>query len=450
VTLDRRASRELERPIETRDQLIDYLRSGEKPRAEWRVGIEHEKLGLRRAGHTPIAYEGPDGIEALLRHISAEDPSWTPVFEEGHVVALDGAVGGITLEPGAQVELNGRPLFGIQETCAEFHAHLDLLRKCADTFGYIWLGLGVHPIHKVSELPRVPRERYNIMRRYLPTRGQHALAMMHATASVQVSLDFASEADLVDKLRTALCATPVVAALYANSCISEGRPNGFASQRIEIWRHTDPDRTGLLPIAFEPGFGYERYVEWALDVPMFFIVRDGRYRAMEGKTFRRFLSEGHAGERATVADFERHLTTLFPEARVKRIVEVRCADAVPPELLCSIPALWKGLLYCDDARRAVQDLVAGWSAADRDAVFEKVARRALAAATPSGPLLDLARELERIARRGLLEVGDEEARFLDPLGELLERGRSPGEEVLERWHSDWGGSVQRLIEFAAY
>lgn len=450
MTLDRRASRELERPVETRDQLIDYLRGGEKPRADWRIGIEHEKLGLRRTGLVPIDYEGPDGIEALLRHISAEDPSWTPVFEQEHVIALDGTAGGITLEPGAQVELNGRPLFAIQETCAEFHAHLDLLRKCADTFGYVWLGLGVHPIHKVSELPRVPRERYNIMRRYLPTRGKYALAMMHATASVQVSLDFASEADLVDKLRTALRATPIVAALYANSCISEGRPNGFASQRIEIWRHTDPDRTGLLPIAFEEGFGYERYVDWALDVPMFFIVREGRYRPMDGKTFRRFLAEGHDGERATVADFERHLTTLFPEARVKRIIEVRCADAVPPALLCTIPALWKGLLYSDDARRAVQELAGSWSAEDRDAAFAAVARRGLAARTPSGPVLDLARELEGIARRGLHEAGEDEARYLDPLGELLERGRSPGEDVLERWRSDWGGSIQRLIEFAAY
>ena len=450
MTLDRRTSRELERPVETRDQLIDYLRGGEKRPADWRVGIEHEKLGLRRAGLTPIPYEGSDGIEALLRYIAAEDPSWTPVYEDDHVVALDGSAGGITLEPGAQVELNGRPLVAIQDTCAEFHAHLDLLRKCADAFGYVWLGLGVHPIHKVSELPRVPRERYNIMRRYLPTRGRDALAMMHATASVQVSLDFASEADLIDKLRTALGVTPIVAALYANSAISEGAPNGFVSRRIEIWRHTDPDRTGLLPIAFDEGFGYERYVDWALDVPMFFVVRDGRYRAMNGKTFRRFLAEGHDGERATLADFERHLTTLFPEARVKRIVEVRCADAVPPELLCTIPALWKGLLYSEDARGAARELTRAWSADDRDAAFAAVARCGLAAETPGGTALDLARELERIARRGLSQIGNDEARFLDPLGELLERGRSPGEEVLERWHSDWKGSIQRLIDFAAY
>ncbi len=450
MTLDRRTSRELECPIERLDQLIGYLREGEKPRSAWRVGIEHEKIGLRRGAWEPIEYAGPRGIEAMLRHIAAEDPSWTPVSEDEHVVALDGTAGGITLEPGAQVELNGRPLFTIQETCQEFHAHLDLLRKTAETFGFAWLGLGVHPIHPTAELPRVPRERYNIMRRYLPTRGKLALDMMHATASVQVSLDFESEADLVEKLRTALVATPLVAALFANASISEGAPNGFASQRLHIWRHTDPDRTGLLPIAFEEGFGYERYVDWALDVPMFFIVRDSSYRAMEGKTFRRFLAEGHQGERATMADFERHLTTLFPEARVKRILEVRCADAVPPELLCTIPALWKGLLYSDTARRAVLDLAGGWSPAERDQVFDAAARHGLGAETPRGPLLPLACELVAIARTGLDGMGAGEATYLDPLGEVLERGRSPGEEVLARWHSDWGGSIDRLIEFAEY
>ena len=375
MTLDRRASAELERPIESGDDLVGYLRAGEKPPELWRVGVEHEKIAVRREGGEPVAYDGARGIAALLESIAVEDPRWEPIYEDGRIVALDGPDGGITLEPGAQVELNGKPYRSMRDNCAEFHRHLDFLRKVAEPFDIAWLGVGVHPTRPVAELPRVPRDRYRIMREYLPTRGDLALDMMHATASVQVSFDFASEADLIEKMRCGVACTPLAAALFANSCIRAGVPNGFVSNRIEIWRRTDPDRSGLLPIVWETGFGYERYVEWALDVPMFFIVRDGGYRALHGMPFRDFWQRGFEGERATLADWERHLTTLFPEVRVKRILEVRCADAVPPDLLCSIPALWKGLLYDAAARREALALTESWSPAERDAAFDAVARR---------------------------------------------------------------------------
>ncbi len=455
MTLDREAAAELERPIEDAQDLVDYLRAGEKDATRWRVGVEHEKIALRRHGGHPVPYASEDGIEGLLRHIAAEDPRWEPILEDGRVVALDGPDGGITLEPGAQVELNGRPYRSMRDNCAEFHRHLDFLRKVAEPFDIAWLGTGIHPTHDVDQLPRVPRDRYRIMREYLPSRGALALHMMHATASVQVSFDFSDESDMVDKMRTGVAATPIAAALFANSPIAAGRPNGFISRRMEVWRHTDPDRCGLLPIVWEPDYGYERYVEWALDVPMFFIVRDGRYRAMHGTPFRSFWKSGHEGEAATLADWERHLTTLFPEVRVKRILEVRCADAVPPELLCAIPALWKGLLYDAEASRAARELSASWSTAERDETFAAVARKGLAAESPSGPILGLARELVALARGGLARFAvaqglADETIFLDPLDELLESGQSPGEMTLERWQGEWGGSLERFLESARY
>ena len=457
MSLDRRASREMERPIENRSDLIDYFRAGEKPRAQWRVGIEHEKFGLQTGRWAPVPYDGERGIEALLRRFAATE-GWEPILEDGRLIGLDGAEGGITLEPGAQVELNGLPVTSMREICGQFHRHLAELREISEPLGIVWVGLGVHPLHPVKDLPRVPRERYRIMRAYLPARGDLASDMMHSSASVQVSFDFSDEADLVDKIRTGIAVTPLVGAMFANASISEGRPSGFVSRRLEIWRHTDPDRTGLIPFVFDEGFGYERYLEWALDAPMFFILRDGRYRAMEGMTFQRFLDGGLEGERATLADFDRHLTTLFPEARLKRILEMRCADAVPPELLCTIPALWKGLLYDDDARAGARALGTRWTAEEREGLWADVARRGLAARAPDGPLLPRARELAVLARNGLRrlarehpDIGDpDEEGFLDPLDELLERGKSPGEIVLERWAGEWNGSLDRLIEYARY
>jgi len=445
----------LEAPVESVDQLVDFLRSGEKPPERWRVGTEHEKIGLLEGERTPIPYAGPRGIGALLESIAAE-ADWVRMIEDGRTIGLvrDGA--SITLEPGGQLELSGAPLRTIHETCDEFHTHLALMKRVCAEPGIVWLGLGIHPIHSVQELPVMPKQRYRIMRSYLPQRGTLALDMMFATATVQANFDYASEADMVEKMRVASAVSPLVSAIFANSSLSEGKPNGFVSKRLHAWEHTDPDRTGLLPFVFEEGFGYRRYIEWALDVPMFFLVRGERYEPANGTSFRRFLEQGLAGERPTLGDFDRHLTTLFPDVRLKRFIEVRGADAVPPGLTCSLPALWKGILYDESARAAAWNLVADASQEQREAARSDVARHGLEAHYAGRPVLELARELATLAREGLRRIAHagsrdpDESVYLDPIFEQIESGRSPGSVVLERWEGEWQHSLDRLIEYARY
>ena len=446
---------ELDAPVESVEQLVEYLRSGEKPPERWRVGTEHEKIGLRADDRTPVPYEGPRGIGALLEAIAVQD-GWTRQAEAGNTIALvrDGA--SITLEPGGQLELSGAPLRTIHETCDEFHSHLALMKRVCAEPGIVWLGLGMHPIHSVQELPVMPKERYRIMRSYLPGRGALALEMMFATATVQANFDYADEGDMVEKLRVAMALSPVVSAIFANSSLSEGKPNGFVSRRLHTWEQTDPDRTGLLPFVFEEDFGYRRYIEWALDVPMFFVVRGERYEPARGTSFRSFLEHGFGETRPTLADFDRHLTTLFPDVRLKRFIEVRGADAVPPGLTCSLPALWKGILYEPGARAAAWELVADASQEQRDAARSDVARRGLDAAYAGRPVLELARRLTELARDGLRCIAHagsrdpDESSYLDPIFEQIERGKSPGSVVLERWEGEWGRSLARLIEYARY
>ena len=441
--------------VDSVDELIEYMRRGEKPPERWRVGTEHEKIGLYEADRSPVPYEGERGIGALLDTI-AESDGWHRILEDGHVIALEKAGASITLEPGGQLELSGAPLRSIHETCDEFQTHLALMKRVSESPGIVWLGLGIHPIHPVEVLPRMPKARYRIMRRYLPTRGSLSTEMMHATATVQANFDYQDEADMANKLRMAMGVSPIVSAVFANSSLSEGKANGFISRRLHAWSHTDPDRTGLLPMVFEPGFGYRRYVEWALDVPMFFVVRGDHYEPAEGMTFRQFMKRGRAELRPTLADFDRHLATLFPEVRLKHIIEVRGADAVPPGLTCSLPALWKGLLYDADAREAAWELVRGSSQEEREAARADVARRGLAAHFAGRPVLGIAREVAEIAREGLRRIGHagrrdpDESSYLDPLFEQLELGVSPGQIVLERWEGEWQRSLGRLIEYARY
>jgi glutamate--cysteine ligase len=455
MSLDRREPSGLDVPIESIDQLVDLMRGGEKPPERWLVGTEHEKIGLLEPDRTPIPYEGPRGIGAVLESIAALD-DWTRIREEGNTIGLRKAGASITIEPGGQLELSGAPLRTIFETCDEFHTHLSLMNRVSEPLGIVWLGLGMHPIHGVADLPRMPKARYRIMREYLPGRGSLSLEMMFATATVQANFDYADEADMVAKVRTALSISPLVSAIFANSSLSEGKANGFASRRLHAWQHTDPDRTGLLSFAFAPDFGYRRYVEWALDVPMFFIVRGDHYLPARGLTFRRFLAEGHGELRATLADFDRHLTTLFPDVRIKQWIEVRGADAVPPGLTCSLPALWKGLLYDDGARAAAVELAGGASHEEREAARSDVARRGLDASFAGRSVLTLARELAAVSREGLRRIGHagrvdaDETAFLDPVLEQLELGRSPGAIVRDRWDGEWSRSHDRLIEYARY
>jgi glutamate--cysteine ligase len=446
---------DFEAPVGSVEELVDYVRAGEKPPEQWRVGTEHEKIGLHDDDRAPVPYEGDRGIGALLEAIAAAD-DWERIREGGNVIALIKQGASITLEPGGQFELSGAPLRTIHETCDEFHTHLALMKRVSEPLGIIWLGLGMHPIHAVEELPLMPKSRYQIMRRYLPSRGSLSQEMMFATATVQANFDYADEADMAAKMRLAMGVSPIVSAIFANSSLASGKPNGFISRRLHTWEHTDPDRTGLLPFVFEPDFGYRDYVDWALDVPMFFIVRGERYEPADGKTFRAFLQQGHRGLRATLGDFDRHLTTLFPDVRLKQYIEVRGADAVPPGLTCSLPALWKGILYQADARAEAWDLVADSTQAQREAARADVARRGLAAVYAGRPVLELARELAEIARKGLRRIAHrgrrdpDESAYLDPIFEQLDCGSSPGRIVLDRWEGEWARSLDRLIEYARY
>lgn len=437
------------------DDLVRYFAEGETPRAEWRIGLEHEKIGVLEESGARLPYGGERSIRTVLERLAAGE-GWKPVYEGGALIALQKDGASITLEPGGQMELSGAPLATIREICAEFTEHVTHVKEVCSDLGIAWLGLGEDPFHAVAEIPEVPKERYAIMRSYLPGRGPMALDMMHATATVQANFDFADEADMVRKLRTATAISPVVSALFANSTVSEGRANGFASHRVEIWRFTDPDRCGVPDVFFSPDFGYRAYAEWALDVPMFFLVRDSRYLPADGATFRQFLRDGLHGHRATLEDWEVHLTTVFPEVRLKRYIEVRGADAVPPRLTCALPALWKGILYDDEALGEVAGWVDSWRPPELREALAAVARRGLAAELFGRTALEWARDLvgasaaglRRIALRG--ETDRDERSFLEPVFEILERGESPGEEVRRRWQGEWKQSPQRLIEHARY
>jgi glutamate--cysteine ligase len=444
-----------DQPVEGEGDLLAYFRAAETAPEDWRVGTEHEKIGVYADTGDRVPFEGPYGINALLEKIAAKI-AWDPVQERGKTVGLirDGA--SVTLEPGGQIELSGAPLRTSRETCIEFNTHVDLVKELSDEFGIAWLGLGIDPFHEVADIPTMPKRRYDIMRAYLPTRGDLALDMMHATATVQANFDYQDESDMVSKMRTALMVTPIISALFANSSISNGRENGFASKRLMIWRDTDTDRCGLIPFVFDPDFGYQRYLSWALDIPMFFVVRDGEYHAGDGVTFRQFMDQGWRGFRPRMSDWDTHLTTLFPDVRLKRIIEVRGADTVPRDLICALPALWKGILYDDGARDASWRLLEKTSAEELDQAQLDVAKRGLRADLGGRKVLDLARELVAFAAEGLRRFGEsqgsehDEQVFLDPLRSQIEKGISPGEEVADRWRGEWGRNRQRLIEATRY
>jgi glutamate--cysteine ligase len=444
-----------DQPVEGMSDLLAYFKASETPREDWRVGTEHEKVGVYADTGDRVPYEGPYGIGALLEKLADAD-DWERVEEGGNTIALLKDAASVTLEPGGQIELSGAPLRTSRETCREFNTHVDLVKEASDEFGIAWLGLGIDPFHEVADIPTMPKARYDIMRSYLPTRGGLALDMMHATATVQANFDYANETDMISKMRTALVATPIISALFANSSISGGKENGFASKRLAIWRDTDPDRCGLIPFVFDSDFGYERYAEWALDIPMFFVVRGGQYQAGDGVTFRQFMNAGWRDLRPTTEDWDTHLTTLFPDVRLKRIIEVRGADTVPRDFICALPAVWKGFLYDDGAREAVWELLGETSFEELDRSQQGVAKLGLKADLGSRKVLDLARELVTLSAEGLRRIAatgesdQDEGIFLDPLFAQIEKGLSPGQEIAESWHGEWGRNRHRLIEATRY
>jgi glutamate--cysteine ligase len=448
--------------IESRDELVAYIEQGAKPKAEWRIGTEHEKFPFSRDGLRPVPYEGPAGIRALLEGMAARF-AWRPVYDKEHIIALEDPScelgGSITLEPGGQFELSGAPLQTVFQTCEEVGRHLAQVREIADPLGLSFLGLGFSPLWTREETPRMPKSRYGIMTAYMPKVGKLGLDMMYRSATVQVNLDFAGEADMVKKLRVSLALQPVAAALFANSPFTEGKPNGYLSFRSAVWLDTDPARTGMLPFAFEDGMSYERYVDYALDVPMYFVRRNKAYIDLTGASFRDFL-EGRLpqlpGEKPTVTDWADHLTTLFPEVRLKRFLEMRGADSGPSRSLCALPAFWTGLLYDESALSAAYDLVKDWTAEERQNLRNEVPRLALNTPFRNGTVLDIARAAVNLAAAGLKARGHsdllrgDEGVLLEPLAEIVARGKTAAEDLLDRYHAKWGGDVRPVFTENAY
>ncbi|HLL26159.1 MAG TPA: glutamate--cysteine ligase [Xanthobacteraceae bacterium] len=448
-------------PIESQRDLVAWIAEGCKPEADFRIGTEHEKLPFTLAGHRPVPYEGPRGIRALLegmRHLLG----WEPILEGETIIGLADVTGGgaISLEPGGQFELSGAPLATVHQTCSELNAHLAQLNEVARPLGLGFLSLGMSPLWTRAETPMMPKGRYKIMAAYMPKVGKLGLDMMFRTCTVQVNLDFSSEADMVKKLRVGLALQPVATAIFANSPFTEGKPNGFLSFRSEIWRDTDPDRTGMLPFAFEDGMGFERYVDYALSVPMYFVKRGARYIDVAGASFRDLLAGKLAalpGDRATISDWANHLSTLFPEVRLKRYLEMRGADDGPRERICALSAFWTGLLYDPQALEAAWDLVRNWSAEERQKLRDEVPRLGFAAEIRGRKVRGLARDAISLARDGLTRrrrldyySGSDESHFLDPIEDIVESGKTPAEVLLDRFHAEWKGSVDPAFEALKY
>jgi glutamate--cysteine ligase len=447
-------------PIETREELVAWFEAGSKPRSRFRLGTEHEKFVFTVDGHNPVSYQSQRGIRALLegmQHLLG----WEPIIEDGDIIGLFDVTGGgaISLEPGGQFELSGAPVETVHQTCSELMAHLAQVKEIARPLGIGFLGLGMTPNWSRSQIPMMPKGRYRIMTSYMPKVGKHGLDMMYRTCTVQTNLDYSSEADMVKKLRVSLALQPVATAMFANSPFTEGKPNGFLSFRSEIWRDTDPDRCGMLPWAFEPGMGFERYVDYALEVPMYFVKRGQHYIDVAGQSFRDLMQgrlPGLPGERATISDWANHISTIFPEVRLKRYLEMRGADGGPWRRLPALPAYWAGILYDDDSLEAAWDLVKNWTAEERQKLRDDVPKLGFAARVAGHDVLHLAKTTIALAQKGLARRrrldagGEDERRYLRPIEEYVARGITPAEELLEKFHGAWDRSVEPVFTEYAY
>ena len=445
--------------IESREQLRAPMIKGEKPRPDWRIGTEHEKLVYNIADQHAPSYDEPGGIRDLLMALT--DYGWEPVLEAGpdgtkNVIALSGSDGAVSLEPAGQLELSGAPLENLHQTCAETGRHLDQVKAIGAKTGTGFLGLGMWPDKRRDELPIMPKGRYKIMLSHMPRVGSMGLDMMLRTCTIQVNLDYSSEADMVQKFRTSLALQPLATALFANSPFTEGKPNGFLSYRSHIWSDTDPHRTGMLPFVFEDGFGYDRYAEYMLDVPMYFVYRDGKYIDAAGLSFRDFLKGKLSvlpGELPLASDWVDHLSTAFPEVRLKSFLEMRGADGGPWNTICALPAFWVGLLYDQGALDAAWDLVKDWDMAGREALRSAVPKLGLDAPIPGGGTLrDIAGQVLAISRSGLNararlnSAGDNESGFLAPLDEIVASGKVPAQRLLDKFNGEWAGDMSRVYE----
>jgi glutamate--cysteine ligase len=449
-------------PVESKQQLIDYLAAGCKPRDKWRIGTEHEKFAYDVETLRPLPYESESGGPGIGKLLSAlAGPAWEPVEEGGKIIALKGTDGGsVTLEPGGQLELSGAPLETIHQTCSEVHRHLDQVRTATEEIGAGVVGLGFNPIWKRSDIPWMPKGRYQIMGDYMPKRGTLGLDMMTRTCTVQVNLDFESEADMVRKMRVGLALQPLATALFANSPFTEGKPNGFLSYRSHIWTDTDPDRCGMLPFVFEEDFGFERWVDYVLDVPMYFFMRDGVFRDASGLSFRDFMAgklPGYEGEKPTMSDWVDHMTTVFPEVRLKQFIEMRGADGGPWGNLCALPAFWVGLLYDEAALDQACGLIDDWTVEEITTLRDQVPKHALHTPFRGGTLNDVGQDVLAIARQGLknrarISPGNQldERQYIEPLISIVRSGKTFAEDLLDAYETRWNKDITEIYEECRY
>ena len=447
-------------PIERHEQLAEYLASGCKPKEDWRIGTEHEKFGYCKDNLKPLPYAGDRSIEAVLEGLR-DRHGWGELREGGKLIGLEKDGANISLEPGGALELSGAPLETIHETCDEVNEHLREVKDIADEIGVGFIGLGAAPIWTHDQMPLMPKGRYKLMDAYMQKVGTMGTTMMRRTCTVQVNLDFGSEADMVQKLRVAIALQPVAVALFANSPFFEGKPNGHKSWRSRVWRDLDADRTGMVPFVFDDGFGFEAWAEYALDVPMYFVYRDGKYIDALGQSFRDFMKgelPALPGETPMLSDWADHLTTIFPEARIKKFIEMRGADGGPWRRLCALPAFWVGLTYDQTALDAAWDLVKGWDAETREQLRIAASVDGLQARVADVDMMEVAREVVAISEAGLKArarpgaggLVPDETHFLNALKDSLESGKTPADELLERYHGDWGGDLSRIYADYSY
>ncbi|MBC01493.1 MAG: glutamate--cysteine ligase [Rhodobacteraceae bacterium] len=448
-------------PITGVAELAATLEAGCKPADAFRIGTEHEKFGFNLADLSPIPYEGPRGIEAVLTGMERL-LGWERIEDNGLIIGLADPVGGgaISIEPGGQFELSGAPLENLHQTCRETNCHLAQVREVAEPLGIGFLGLGMTPTWRREEIPVMPKSRYQIMTRYMPKVGTLGLDMMYRTSTIQVNLDFSSEADMRKKMQVGLALQPVATAIFANSPFTDGKPNGFRSYRAEIWKDTDNDRSGGLPIAFDDGFGFETYVEWAIDVSMYFVKRGSTYHDVTGTTFREFMNGALEGvipdPTPTIGDWNNHLSTLFPDVRLKKYLEMRGADGGPWRRICALPALWVGLMYDDGVLDQAHEMIRDWSAEEREALRNDVPAGGLETRFRNGRVLDLAKEMLALSREGLKrrarvnDGGQDERVHLAAVEETLASGLSPADVMLRRYAGEWGGNLAHAFKDYAY
>jgi len=450
-----------DRPIENYSQLVEWLTKGNKPKEDWRIGTEHEKFGFYLDTNEPVPYEGENGIKSILVDMSQKS-GWEAIEDDGKIIGLFNDIegGAISLEPGGQFELSGAPLENVHQTCRESNQHLAEVKKIAKAMGIGFLGVGASPLWTFDETPMMPKSRYNIMKNYMPKVGSAGHDMMFRTTTIQVNLDFSDERDMVRKLQTSLKLQSLSSALFANSPFKEGKPNGLLSWRSEIWKDVDNQRGGYHPFMLAEDFGFNKYVDWALDIPMYFIIRDGKYHDCTHVTFRQFMDGALKGEVsdpvANIGDWGNHMSTLFPDVRLKRFLEMRGADGGPWQVICALPAFWVGLMYNENSLSAAEDLTSSWTPDMVGNLRSDVPAKGLNAEIDGYSLLDIAKQVLEISRQGLKERaylnadGYDETLFLMPLEETLSLGKTPAERMLDKYNGVWNGDINKVFEEYAF